>query len=519
MANYNTAKKIRILHAIYYQKDINIIKTANRYNISRNTLKRYIAEVRLYKKECSDDMCSLNYFISLLKKTKQRNHKNEKYLSLTSLFSSVYNSITINNSNRKIEWQKYKSEDPEGLSYSQFTYYFSKWLKENNLSILQNFQIKTTIQDEDLKILKKWRKSTDRRKWEKAVVLLERNMGKSVPYIETKIERSRRKIIKWIKSYEKDGLEGLETKKKVFNVRFIQNIEIKKSNLIKLIHESPKNYGVNRTSWDLKSLSTIYSQVYNLKISRTMISEYIKSQGYGFRKAKKVLTSPDPKYKEKLSNITTILTNLTEREKFFSVDEYGPFSIKIQGGSSLIKIGEERTFPQWQKNKGSLICTAGLELSQNQITHFYSLKKNTEEMIKLLEILLFKYKGEDKIYFSWDAASWHASKKLYERIDEVNKEEYRGTNQTPLVELAPLPSSAQFLNVIESVFSGMAKGIIHNSDYQSVDECKAAIDRYFFERNDYFQKFPKRAGKKIWGMERNKAVFDESKNFKDPKWR
>ena len=29
----------------------------------------------------------------------------------------------------------------------------------------------------------------------------------------------------------------------------------------------------------------------------------------------------------------------------------------------------------------------------------------------------------------------------------------------------------------------MAKAIIHNSNYHSVDECKIAIDRYFAERN------------------------------------
>ena len=85
-------------------------------------------------------------------------------------------------------------------------------------------------------------------------------------------------------------------------------------------------------------------------------------------------------------------------------------------------------------------------------------------MIKLLEILLIQYRGQQKIFFSWDAASWHASKKLYKKIQEVNDEIYRSENKTPIVELAPLPSSAQFLNVIESVFSGLAKAIIHNSD-------------------------------------------------------
>jgi hypothetical protein len=39
------------------------------------------------------------------------------------------------------------------------------------------------------------------------------------------------------------------------------------------------------------------------------------------------------------------------------------------------------------------------------------------------------------------------------------------------------PARAQFLNVIESVFSGTARAIIHNSDYKSVDETKRAIFR------------------------------------------
>jgi len=81
---------------------------------------------------------------------------------------------------------------------------------------------------------------------------------------------------------------------------------------------------------------------------------------------------------------------------------------------------------------------------------------------------------------------WHASKALYEKVEEVNSEKYRSNNMTPLVELVPLPTGAQFLNVIESVFSGMSKAILHNSDYQSVDECTMTIDRYFYERNIAF---------------------------------
>jgi hypothetical protein len=72
------------------------------------------------------------------------------------------------------------------------------------------------------------------------------------------------------------------------------------------------------------------------------------------------------------------------------------------------------------------------------------------------------------------------------------------------------------IRVIESVFSGLAKAIIHNSNYQSIDECKEAISLYFSERNDHFKKNPQKAGKKIWGREIVKPIFDESNNCKDP---
>ncbi|MDX2506222.1 MAG: hypothetical protein QNL62_17330 [Gammaproteobacteria bacterium] len=94
-------------------------------------------------------------------------------------------------------------------------------------------------------------------------------------------------------------------------------------------------------------------------------------------------------------------------------------------------------------------------------------------------------------------------------MNEVNNQDYRKKNNTPYIELAPLPSSAQFLNVIESVFSGMAKAIIQNSNYPSVDECKKSIERYFSERNQAFIKNPKRAGKKIGEKEVVKPVFTD----------
>ena len=44
---------------------------------------------------------------------------------------------------------------------------------------------------------------------------------------------------------------------------------------------------------------------------------------------------------------------------------------------------------------------------------------------------------EERIFFSWDAASWHASKALYEKVEEVNSPDYRKKNKTPPKNTAP----------------------------------------------------------------------------------
>jgi len=104
-------------------------------------------------------------------------------------------------------------------------------------------------------------------------------------------------------------------------------------------------------------------------------------------------------------------------------------------------------------------------------------------------------------------------------VYEVNDIAYRNTPGTSELVLMPLPAGAQFLNVIESVFSGMARSIVHNSNYESVEEARGAMDRYVLDRNEHFRQYPKRAGAKIWGQERVVSKFSDAHNCKDPSFR
>jgi hypothetical protein len=100
------------------------------------------------------------------------------------------------------------------------------------------------------------------------------------------------------------------------------------------------------------------------------------------------------------------------------------------------------------------------------VTHFYSGKKDTKEMITLIETLLQEYADEDCLYFSWDAASWHSSKLLFATVKEMNSGQSKSDRKIPTVKFVPLPSRAQFLNVIESVFSSPYTFFLLNGDME-----------------------------------------------------
>ena len=135
-------------------------------------------------------------------------------------------------------------------------------------------------------------------------------------------------------------------------------------------------------------------------------------------------------------------------------------------------------------------------------------------MIDITEMLFNQYHTMRTLYLTWDAASWHRSDEFVTWLSAFNGVSMEH-GYGPTIEVLPLPANAQFLDIIESVFSGMKRAVIHNSNYQSPDEMKAAISRHFSERNAFFSENPKRVGKKIWEID----FFQDVENMRTGNYR
>jgi hypothetical protein len=132
-----------------------------------------------------------------------------------------------------------------------------------------------------------------------------------------------------------------------------------------------------------------------------------------------------------------------------------PPRTKRYGGRCYTPKGQT-THPQNQRPKGSITLYGALSVTTNQVTWFYGKTKDSSGII------------------------------------------------------------AQFLDVIEAVFSAMKRAVIHSSDYQSEEEMKNAISTHFRERNEFFKQNPKRAGKRIWEIDFfNDHNYIKSGNYRE----
>jgi len=370
------------------------------------------------------------------------------------------------------------------------------------------------LTDEERTTLLRWRRSRLRRDWEMAVTILE-NSNLTLEQISAKIERPVDVLKGWLRGFRAKGLAGLgaQPKKRVRSKRQAAAL-VKRRRLLDMLHDRPASFGINRASWTATALATAYRKKYDEGASRTGVGDTLNKAGYSVKKARRVLTSPDPEYREKVELVIDTLQSLGPNELFFFIDELGPLRVKKHGGRILAAKGDVPTVPQVQTHRGSLTMAGALSATTNQVTWLFTPAKDTRSMIDLIEILFNQHPMVTRIYLTWDAASWHASDSLVEWLNLFNTQTTED-DLGPIIQLVPLPTSSQFLNVIEAVFSGMKRAVIHHSDYQSVTDMKTAISGHFVERNVFFKENPKRAGKKIWDVD----FFQDTHNLRSGDYR
>jgi transposase len=235
------------------------------------------------------------------------------------------------------------------------------WIRSIELGTLPVETLEEQIQDlpfTALKALVSASKAGTIAQRRRAVAILAYFRGISANHISSFLNVSRSSVLRYSRTYKAGGLTALLNRKPRSDKK--SNNDAIKAAVFALLHSPPAAHDINRTTWRLEDLRRVLLDECRHPVGTESISTIIKEAGWTWRRARVVLTSHDPEYREKVEAIKRILSHLEPNEAFFSIDEFGPFAIKRKGGRKRVGPGEPYVIPQWQKSKGCMIITAAL---------------------------------------------------------------------------------------------------------------------------------------------------------------
>ena len=187
------AKKQMFIGRMILKGTINIRQASRQLGISRNTVKCYIKKYSSFVGSFPAKGGDQDSSIPVFKIEYPANNRYKDLINALPLLTEAGKLISA-----KDIWLSYLAIYPNGYGRSAFNLHFSKWAKDNKVTLRNHSQV-SDIPTEDLKILKRWRNSTDRRKWERSVVIMESFKGTSAVNIPVKVDRGADKVSDWIR--------------------------------------------------------------------------------------------------------------------------------------------------------------------------------------------------------------------------------------------------------------------------------------------------------------------------------
>jgi hypothetical protein len=252
------AYKVKQLLLLCLAVDFNKSQSAKRLKIARSSAGKYIEAFRKSTLTFADiEHLNTTDLAELLFQTSRRPISSSRKARLISRLSTINAKIEEGGLTILDAWREEAATQESSYKYSQFASLYANWRTEQGLPRLPTTSV--AIKPTDVDALTRWRSSRDRRKWEVGIALLTLSVGGNAAEVSKKIERAPRTVGKWCSLYERSGIESLPlASPRKQSEGLLAAIQTKRERLIKIIHEPPAAYDINRASWSLQALSDAY---------------------------------------------------------------------------------------------------------------------------------------------------------------------------------------------------------------------------------------------------------------------
>jgi len=277
---------------------------------------------------------------------------------------------------------------------------------------------------------------------------------------------SRPTIDKWIDRYARYGLDGLTSGTSPGGPRTIPG-RIRGRVLALTRQTPPEELGISH--WTSAKMAAYIKKTEGVPVSQPWVSRLWRENGLQPQRQGTFKVSKDPRFEEKVRDVTGLYMNPPEGEAVVSVDVKSGIQA-LDRTQPLLPVGfgksEKRTHDY--KRNGTTDMYAGFDIVTGKVTVELSPTHNAQDFLRLMRKIVQQHKGKKKIHIVLDNASPHTCGDTSKWLAE----------QAGRVVFHFTPTGASWMNQIEIWNGIITRQLIRRGTFPSVKVLNQAVRQF-----------------------------------------
>lgn len=320
------------------------------------------------------------------------------------------------------------------------------------------------VSEDDRRTLLEWSRS---RKIDNAIatrarIVLMTSDGIRADEIAEALGVSARNVYKWIWRFDEEGIKGLAERPRSGRPRALDLDRITEI-LQKTVEEHPRG----ATHWSLRLMAEATG------VSKHQVTEIWAAAGLKPHRVKNFKISNDPDFAEKVVDVVGLYMNPPENALVLSVDEKTQIQALDRTQPMLpLRPGQVARRTHDYKRHGTLSLYAALDIATGKVIDKVTKQHRAAEFLEFLDLIDRRTTSAREVHLILDNSSTHKTSAIMSWLAE-----------RPRFRLHFTPTSASWLNAVETWFSVLERRAVRRGIFTSVADLRVAIRTFVSAHN------------------------------------
>lgn len=328
---------------------------------------------------------------------------------------------------------------------------------------------KLDLSREDRIQLKRWTKSSKVESGlaKRARIVLLTREGKHASEVARLVGVSERNVYKWVWRFDEEGIDGLHERKRPGRPRKLDLDQVMEI-LEKTIQEAPPG----ATHWSQRLMAEAAG------VTRHQVAEIWKAAGLKPHRVRTFKISTDPQFAEKVVDVVGLYMSSPANALVLSMDEKTQIQALDRTQPMLpLRPGQVERRTHDYKRHGTVSLYAAMDIATGKVIGKLTKRHRAAEFLEFLNLVDRRTKNAPVVHVILDNSSTHKTKEVAAWLEEHPRFHFHFT-----------PTSASWMNAVETWFSSLERRALYRGVFSSVSELKKAIREYVAAHNKRYAK-------------------------------